>query len=197
MSTSEDTPDAGIKQRVPPGQRLVTKFPVLHVGGIPKFDVAKWDFRVFGEVQKEIRLSYAEFMALPHTTIKTDIHCVTGWSMLDTEWEGIRLTDLLKLVEMTPQAAFVTQHCEGSYTTNTPLRALLDDDVLLAFGFNGAGLAPEHGGPLRTLVPKLYLWKSGKWVRGIEFMQKDRLGFWEQRGYHNGADPWREERYSF
>jgi DMSO/TMAO reductase YedYZ molybdopterin-dependent catalytic subunit len=197
MSTPEGTPDAGTKKRVPPGQRLVTNFPVLHVGGIPKFEPAKWDFRVFGEVEQEIRLSYAEFMALPHTTIKTDIHCVTGWSMLDTEWEGIRFTDLLKLVELTPQAAFVTQHCEGRYTTNTPLSAVLDDDVLLAFRFNGADLAPEHGGPLRLLVPKLYLWKSGKWVRGIEFMQKDRLGFWEQRGYHNGADPWREERYSF
>lgn len=190
------TKETADPSRVPHGQHLTTKFPVLHVGSIPKFDPKTWDFKVVGAVKQELRLNYDQFMSLPHSSMTVDIHCVTTWSMLDTRWEGIKFTDFMKLVEPNPDATHVMQLCEGGYTTNTPLSALLDDDVMFGFRFNGADLEPAHGWPLRLVVPKLYLWKSGKWVRGLEFMTHDRKGFWEQRGYHNNGDPWREERYS-
>jgi DMSO/TMAO reductase YedYZ molybdopterin-dependent catalytic subunit len=182
--------------RVPPGQRLTEKFPVLHYGSIPKFDREKWDLRIFGLVEDPITMSYNQLLELPTTRIVADIHCVTGWSKLDTTWEGVLFRDLVKLVEVKPDAMFVMAHCEQAFTTNVPLDVLMDDDVLLAYRYDDLPLPPEHGYPLRLVVPKKYFWKSAKWVRGLEMMAQDRLGFWEVRGYHNDADPWKEERYA-
>ena len=185
-----------MNNRIPPGQRLVSRLPVLHYGPIPVFDPASWNLRLFGLVANEITLSYDQVTALPSKRLITDIHCVTRWSMLDTIWEGVPVSALVEQVEPLPAAAFVVAHCDGGYTTNLPLEALLDDDVLLAFGYDDQPLPARYGHPLRLLVPKRYLWKSAKWVRAIEFTSADRPGFWEVRGYHNEGDPWREERYS-
>ena len=182
--------------RVPPGQRVTEKFPVLHYGSIPRFDPQTWDFKVFGLVEETPSLSYDEFLALPTIRIVADIHCVTGWSKLDTVWEGVPFHEVVKLVQVKPEARFVMAHCEQGFTANLPLEVLMDDDVLFAYRYDDAPLAPEHGYPLRLVVPKRYFWKSAKWVRGLEFMAGDRLGFWEVRGYHNNADPWKEERYA-
>jgi DMSO/TMAO reductase YedYZ molybdopterin-dependent catalytic subunit len=182
--------------RVPPGQRVTEKFPVLHYGSIPKFDPQTWDFKISGLVEEPLALSYDEFLALPKIRIVADIHCVTGWSKLDTVWEGVPFQEVVKLVQIKPEAKFVLVHCEQGFTTNLPLEILMDDDVLFAYRYDDAPLTPEHGYPLRLVVPKKYFWKSAKWVRGLEFMARDRLGFWEVRGYHNNADPWKEERYS-
>lgn len=182
--------------RVPPGQRLTDRFPVLHYGSIPKFDRETWDLRVFGLVADPVTISYDQLLALPATRIVADIHCVTGWSKLDTIWEGVLFRNLMKAVEINPNAMFVMVHCEQGFTTSVPLDVLMDDDVLLAYRYDDLPLTPEHGYPLRLVVPKKYFWKSAKWVRGLEMMAQDRLGFWEVRGYHNNADPWKEERYS-
>ncbi|KXK21480.1 MAG: molybdopterin binding oxidoreductase [Chloroflexi bacterium OLB15] len=180
--------------RLPPGQSLTLDFPVLHYGGIPQFNPETWDMRVFGLVDQEMRWNWQEFQALPAVKIATDIHCVTRWSKFDTEWEGILFRDFVKLFGVKPEAKYVIAHCDGDYTTNTPLNIMYDDDVLLAYKFNGQYLAPEHGFPVRTLVPKRYFWKSAKWLRALEFSPVDKPGFWEQAGYHNEGDPWREER---
>ena len=182
--------------RVPPGQKLTDKFPVLHYGSVPKFDPQTWDFRVFGLVEEPLTLSYAEVTALPAVRMVADIHCVTGWSKLDTVWEGVPFRDVMDLARPKPEAGFVMVHCEQGYDTNLPLEVAMDDDVLLAYSYNDAPLAPEHGYPLRLVVPKRYFWKSAKWVRGLELMAQDRRGFWEVRGYHNDGDPWKEERYA-
>lgn len=183
-------------ERVPPGQRVTEKFPVLHYGSIPAFDRDTWDLKVFGLVEEPLTLSYGQVLELPTTRVVADIHCVTGWSKLDTVWEGALFQELMKLVQIKPEARFVMVHCEQGFTTNVPLEVLMDDDVLLAYRYEDAPLTPEHGYPLRLVVPKRYFWKSAKWVRGLELMARDRLGFWEVRGYHNNADPWKEERYS-
>ncbi len=180
--------------RLPPGQSLTLDFPVLHYGGIPQFNPETWDMRVFGLVDQEMRWNWQEFQALPTVKIATDIHCVTRWSKFDTEWEGILFRDFVKLFGVKPEAKYVIAHCDGDYTTNTPLNIMYDDDVLLAYKFDGQYLAPEHGFPVRTLVPKRYFWKSAKWLRALEFSPVDKPGFWEQAGYHNEGDPWREER---
>ncbi len=182
--------------RLPPGQSLTQKFPVLTYGPTPPFNEATWDLRVFGEVEQEKRWNWAEFQQLPTVTITTDIHCVTRWSKFDTTWEGVLFRDFMKLAGVKESAKYVIAHCEYSYTTNTPLEIMLDDDVLLAYKYNGEFLDPDHGFPVRTLVPKRYFWKSAKWVRGLEFSAHDKPGFWEQGGYHNEADPWKEERFS-
>ncbi len=182
--------------RLPPGQSLTQKFPVLHYGPTPTFNEATWDLRVFGEVQQEERWNWQAFQALPTVKITTDIHCVTRWSKFDTEWEGVRFRDFIDLFGITDQAKFVIAHCEYGYTTNTPLDIMLDDDVLLAYKYDGQFLDAEHGYPLRTLVPKRYLWKSAKWLRALEFSAVDKPGFWENNGYHNEGDPFKEERYS-
>ena len=182
--------------RLPPGQSLTLKFPVLHYGPEPTFNEATWDLHVFGEVKQEKRWRWQEFLALPTVKITTDIHCVTRWSKFDTEWEGVRFRDFIDLFGITDQAKFVIAHCEYGYTTNTPLEIMMDDDVVLAYKFDGQFLTSEHGFPLRTLVPKRYFWKSAKWVRGIEFSPVDKPGFWENSGYHNEGDPFKEERYS-
>ncbi len=183
--------------RIPPGQRVVKTLPVLHVGPIPPFDPERWNFRVFGLVEEEVTFSYQEILQMPVTRVVADVHCVTGWSVLDTVWEGVSPRELLKRVKVLPDARFVLVHSEYGYTTNLPLEALLDDDVVLAYRLNGAPLPPEHGYPLRLVVPKRYLWKSAKWVRAFELLAEDKPGYWEQRGYHNNADPWKEERYGF
>lgn len=185
-----------MRDRVPPGQYETEKWPVLHSGSIPRFDPARWDFRVFGEVEVLQRLSYQEFGALPKVTVACDIHCVTAWSKLGVTFEGVAAKTVLDLAKVKPSAKFVMVHAEQGYEANLPLSYLLADDALFAWRADGKDLTPEHGWPLRLVVPRLYFWKSAKWVRGLELMKEDRAGFWERNGYHNNADPWREERYS-
>lgn len=180
--------------RLPPGQSLTQKFPVLHYGVVPGFAPQTWDLRVFGEVKREMRWTWDEFLALPTVTLQTDIHCVTRWSMFDTVWEGVRVRDFVELFGLTPEVRFVIAHCENDYTTNVPLDIMLEENVLLAYKFGGEFLTPDHGFPLRTLIPSRYFWKSAKWLRALEFTREDRPGFWEQAGYHNEGDPWKEER---
>jgi DMSO/TMAO reductase YedYZ molybdopterin-dependent catalytic subunit len=181
--------------RLPPGQSLTLKFPVLHYGPVPPFNKDTWTLRAFGLVEDEKTWTWDEFQQLPTVIVNTDIHCVTRWSKLDTDWEGVLFRDFVELVGVKPEAKFVIAHCEYGFTANMPLEAMLDDDVLLAYKYDGKYLEPDHGFPLRTFVPKRYFWKSAKWLRGVEFTDVDRPGFWEQAGYHNDADPWKEERY--
>jgi DMSO/TMAO reductase YedYZ molybdopterin-dependent catalytic subunit len=168
---------------------------VLHAGTIPRFSEASWDFRVFGLVEQPLRFTWPEFQALPRVRVVSDIHCVTTWSRFDNRWEGVAAREVLRRAAPRPEARFVVVHAEQGYTANLPLEALLDEDVLFADAHDGKPLTPEHGSPLRLVVPKRYFWKSAKWVRGIEMTAEDRPGFWEVRGYNNSADPWREQRY--
>ena len=186
-----------VARRVPPGQRLVKGWPVLHVGPIPKFDEAEWDFEVTGFVENPITLSYAELKALPSADVQADMHCVTGWSTLDNVWTGVSFRTLAEMARPKPEANWVITHCDYGYTSNLSLEAMIDDDVLVAWAHNGEPLAPEHGFPLRLVVPKRYAWKSAKWLRGLEFIERNQRGYWEVRGYHTHADPWPEERYSY
>jgi DMSO/TMAO reductase YedYZ molybdopterin-dependent catalytic subunit len=190
------TQDPAIAGRIPPGQYRTEKFPVLHYGSTPKTELATWDFKVFGEVDSPFTLTWTEFKALPRKTVQTDIHCVTRWTKLDTTWEGVPIQEILGRAQLRSSAGFVLAHSEQGYTANMPLSVLDDDDVLLADTFGGQPLELEHGWPLRLLVPKRYFWKSAKWIRGLEFVDHDILGFWERYGYNNDADPWREERFS-
>src|SRR3954454_5502959 len=184
-------------ERVPPDQYLTERFPVLTVGPNPDFDLADWDLRNFGEVDNELTLSWDDLLALPQKEVKTDIHCVTRWSKLDTTWVGVALSELLRRAGVKPSGKFVMAYSDGGYTTNVPLDAALDDDVLVAHTYAGKPLEHDHGAPLRLLVPKRYFWKSAKFLRRLEIMSEDRMGFWELNGYHNDADPWREERHWF
>ena len=186
-----------IAKRVPPGQRLVKGWPVLHVGPIPKFNEAEWDFQVDGLVENPYTLSYAELKALPNVTVQADMHCVTGWTTLDNSWTGVSFRTLVERARPKPEAKWVVTHCDYGYTSDLSLQAMEDDDVLVAWAHNGEPLAPEHGFPLRLVVPKRYAWKSAKWLRGLEFTDHNTRGFWELRGYHIHADPWPEERYSY
>ena len=188
------SPDAAA--RTPPGQYLTEKFPILHYGSTPKTNLATWDLRVFGLVGAPFTLTWDQFKALPRKSITVDIHCVTRWSKLDTAWEGVPIQAVLELAQLQPATTHVIAHGEQGYTTNMPLSVLDDDDVLLADTFGGEPLELEHGYPLRLLVPKRYFWKSAKWLRGLEFLDHDVAGFWERYGYHNAADPWKEERFS-
>jgi DMSO/TMAO reductase YedYZ molybdopterin-dependent catalytic subunit len=183
-------------QRVPPGQHLTEKWPVLTYGATPRFDPRTWTFRCFGLVEQEIVWTWEEFLRLPRVEITSDVHCVTHWSLLDSRWEGVHIRELLKHVRIKPEAIAVMAHADPDYTTNLLLEELIDDDVLLALKRNGRDLEPDHGGPCRLVVPKLYFWKSAKWVRGFEFMAVNAPGFWEENGYHMHADPWKEERFS-
>jgi DMSO/TMAO reductase YedYZ molybdopterin-dependent catalytic subunit len=189
----ERRPDGS--DRLPPGQYLTKKWPVLSYESTPRFDAAKYRFKVWGEVEQPLELTWEELLALPRTRLTTDIHCVTTWSRYDNDWEGIHIRTILERVKPTSEAHFVMADSFTGYTTNLPLTALNDDDVLIALKHNGQDLEPEHGGPIRLVVPKLYFYKSAKWLSGLEFMQEDRPGFWEIRGYSNSADPWKEERY--
>jgi len=182
--------------RVPPGQRVTSRFPVLHVGPVPGFDSKTWDFVVEGLVANSVRLGFDEFLNLPKVVRVSDFHCVTGWSRLDNRWEGVLFKTVADLVKPLVEAKYVTIVCEEDFTTSLPLADLLDDDVLLAYGFEGKPLEPVHGGPLRLVVPKKYAYKSAKWVRKLRFTKDQELGYWEQRGYSNTADPWKEERYA-
>ena len=188
--------DPAIAERIPPGQYQTEKFPVLHYGSVPQTDLATWDFKVCGEVDNPFTLTWDQFKALPRKTVHTDIHCVTRWTKLDTDWEGVPIQEILELAQVRPTATHVVVHAEQGYTANLPLVVLDDDDVMLADTFDGQPLEPEHGYPLRLLVPKRYFWKSAKWIRGLEFLDHDQLGFWERYGYNNDADPWKEERFS-
>ena len=188
--------DPAHEGRVPPGQYVTEKFPVLHYGSVPRVDLATWDFKVYGEVDNPFTLTWTEFQALPRKQVTTDIHCVTRWTKLDTHWEGVAIQTILELAQVRPSATHVVSHAEQGYTANVPLSVLDDADVLLADTFDGQPLEPEHGYPLRLLIPKKYFWKSSKWVRGLEFLDHDQLGFWERYGYHNDADPWNEERFA-
>jgi DMSO/TMAO reductase YedYZ molybdopterin-dependent catalytic subunit len=184
------------KERIPPNQRVTSKFPVLHVGNIPMFDPRTWDFVVEGLVENTLRLTYEKFLNLPKIVSASDFHCVTGWSKLDNKWEGVSFRTISDLVKPLKNAKYVTIVSEGNYTTSLPLEDLLDDDILLAYRLDGKPLEPEHGGPLRLVVPKKYAYKSGKWLRKLRFTEKRELGYWEKRGYSNSADPWKEERYA-
>ncbi len=188
--------DPAVAERIPPGQYRTEKFPVLHYGSVPSTDLATWDFRVFGEVDNPLTLTWGQYKALPRKTVETDFHCVTRWSKLDTVWEGVPIQEILQLAQVRPTARFVVAHSEQGYTANLPLEVLDDDDVMPADTFAGEPLEAEHGWPLRLLVPKRYFWKSAKWIRGLQFLERDVIGFWERYGYNNNADPWKEERYS-
>lgn len=189
-------PDPSVAHRVPPGQVLTEKWPVLTYGRTPSFDPKRWTFRCFGLVERETSWTWDEFRKLPRVTVRSDIHCVTRWSKLDNEWEGVPARVIIDHVRPRPGAQWVLQHADPDYTTNTALADLRDDGVLLALKHNGRDLEPDHGGPLRLVLPKLYFWKSSKWLRGFEFLDVNPPGFWEQNGYHMNADPWKEERYS-
>jgi DMSO/TMAO reductase YedYZ molybdopterin-dependent catalytic subunit len=182
--------------RLPPGQSLTIKWPVLHYGSVPRFDPAKWDFKINGLVEQPVRLSWEEFRALPQIEVTSDFHCVTRWSRLDNLWNGVRFIDVLDRAKAKPEAEYVLVLAEEGYTANVPLKDLLRPEVLFAFDHDGQPLEPEHGGPLRLIVPHLYAWKSVKWVRGFNLLDHDQLGFWERNGYHEYGDPWKEQRYS-
>ncbi len=192
--------------RLPPGQSLTQKFPVLHYGPVPSFNPATWDFRIWGGAQEEKQWTWDEFNQLPRTRIVMDIHCVTRWSKFDTEWEGVSVRTLVEqgVIALNPTTKHVLQHAEYGFTTNLPLEIVLQDNFLLATHFNGEPITPDHGFPLRGVIghigdqPDLktpYFWKGAKWLRGLQFLTEDQLGFWEQAGYHNEADVWLEQRF--
>ena len=185
------------KEKVPPNQVVAVKWPVLHEGEVPRYqaNLAGWTFKSFGEVEQEMSWEYPAFLALGHQKVRSDFHCVTKWSLLDRDWEGVPFKAFLEAAHVKPTATHVLAHGEGGYTTNVALSQLLRESVMFVHRWNGAPLTPEHGYPLRLFVPHLYAWKSCKWIRGIEFLAGDRPGFWERRGYHMRGDPWREERY--
>ena len=192
--------------RLPPGQSLTQKFPVLHYGPVPEFDPQTWTFEVWGEVEKPLKLTWQEFNQLPRTKLVMDIHCVTRWSKFDTEWEGVSVRQLVEagVIKLMPAAKYVVQHAEFGFTANLPLSVVMADNFLMATHFDGQPLEPDHGAPLRGIVGAIkgrddlmvpYFWKGAKWLRGLQFTAADRPGFWEQAGYHNEADVWKEERF--
>jgi DMSO/TMAO reductase YedYZ molybdopterin-dependent catalytic subunit len=189
--------ERAVADRLPPGQYLTEKWPVLHYGGVPKTDLARWDFSLDGLVEKPVRLSRDELLALPRREVKSDVHCVTRWSLLDSTWAGVPISEVMKLVQLKPEATHVMVRAEQGFTANLSLDDFLRDENMLVDTRNGEPITPEHGWPLRLFVPHLYFWKSAKWVRGLEFMHGDRPGFWEQYGYHMRGDPWQEERYGW
>jgi DMSO/TMAO reductase YedYZ molybdopterin-dependent catalytic subunit len=184
-------------ERLPPGQYLTEKWPVLHAGEVPRVDLATWDFRVDGAVESPLALTFAELTQLPAAEVTVDIHCVTRWSRFDARFRGVRWLDLAARVQPTPAARYAIAHAEHGYTANLPLDVLAHPDVLVAWEADGLPLTPEHGWPLRLVVPSRYFWKSAKWLRRLELVPDDRPGYWERYGYHNDADPAREERYAF
>jgi len=194
----KNLPETRAGERVPPGQFLSKELPVLQYGSVPIYaSLDDWDLRVFGLVEEPLRFTWDELMQLPRKTQTVDVHCVTRWSKLDTTWTGIPWREFVKLIQVKPAATHVMAHCEHGFTANIGLDVLDDDDTMLAFMYAGELLTPEHGYPLRLLVPKKYFWKSAKWLRGIEFMAGDKPGFWESNGYHMEGDPWKEERFGW
>ena len=182
--------------RVPAGQSEVKNFPVLDLGILPDVTKETWSLRLYGLVENELNLNWTTFEAMPQVTDTSDFHCVTRWTRLDMDWQGVKMQDLMMQAAPLDSAKFVTLHAYDGYTTNLPLEALLDDDVILAHSVLGYPLTTAHGGPARLIVPKRYAWKGAKWIKAIEFHAEDKLGFWEVRGYHNDADPWLEQRFS-
>jgi len=206
LGRREDEERYAQEGRLPPGQSLTNKFPVLHYGPVPNFNPATWDFHMWGEVEQEARWNWDEFGKLPRTKLQMDIHCVTRWSKFDTDWEGVSVKKLLDegLIRLKPTAHYVLQHAEYGFTVNLPLEVVLADNFLLATHFNGEPITPDHGYPLRAVVgfipgreelPTPYFWKGAKWLRALEFRAIDKPGFWEQAGYHNEADVWKEQRF--
>ena len=189
------SPDTLRKDRVPPGQRLTDKWPVLHYGSVPKIKPGEWTFRIHGLVEKEKKLSLDEFTSLPMVEVFSDIHCVTTWSRLNNTWEGVSSGALQDLAGIKGEAKYVMVEGAGGFTTNLSLEDFFQPDVLFALKHDGKAITAEHGGPVRLVVPRLYFWKSAKWVTGLRFMAQDEPGFWERAGYHIHGDPWREERY--
>lgn len=193
MATGQE---GSIEGRIPPGQHLTDRFPVLHAGGVQHVDNHDWTLRLSGLVSAERTVTWEQLMYLPAEEILCDIHCVTGWTKLDTRWRGVRVPALLEGSELLPDATFAVIHAEEGWTTSLPVEELFHPDVLIAYEYEGRSLAAEHGGPVRLLVPRLYFWKSAKWLSGIEFVAEDRPGYWESSGYHPLGDPWLEQRYS-
>jgi DMSO/TMAO reductase YedYZ molybdopterin-dependent catalytic subunit len=181
--------------RLPPGQYLTDRFPVLHVGDVPEYAPGEWNMRIFGEVDREFTLDFAQLTSLPSVTITTDIHCVTKWSKFDTTWRGVRVRDLFERAGLRDTATHFVGHAEYGYTANLPLADVLRDDALVVWEYEGEEIEPIHGGPVRIVVPHLYFWKSAKWVRALEVRDSDRPGFWERNGYHMYGDPFREQRF--
>jgi DMSO/TMAO reductase YedYZ molybdopterin-dependent catalytic subunit len=182
--------------RLPPGQSLTLKWPVLHAGGVPRFDPETWDFRIAGLVERPVRLSWAEFSHLPMIEVTADMHCVTRWSRFDVRWEGVPFGEVAKIAKANPEAKYVMVEAEYGYRSNVPLVDLMSPTTLFALKHGGQPLPADHGYPVRLVVPHLYAWKSVKWVRGLEFMKDDAPGFWEQNGYHIYGDPFKEQRFS-
>lgn len=182
--------------RLPPGQSLTLKWPVLHVGSVPRFDPARWDFQIKGLVEQAVRLTWNEFARLPMKEITADMHCVTRWSRFDVRWEGVPFLEVAKLVKIKPEAKHAMILADFGYTSNVPLADLMRPTTLFALKHNGEPLPADHGYPLRLVVPQLYAWKSAKWVRGVEFMADETPGFWEDSGYHIYGDPFKEQRFS-
>jgi DMSO/TMAO reductase YedYZ molybdopterin-dependent catalytic subunit len=187
---------AEVENRLPPGQYLVTDFPVLSAGPTPHTPLDRWSFRLEGLVRSPVSLSWEKFLELPPQRFTVDISCVTKWTKLDTKWVGVSVDTLLQSAEVDPAARYVMAFSDGGYTTNIPLAEMVNGQAFIAYQFDGKPLAPEHGGPTRLVVPHLYFWKSAKWIRGLRFMDHDEAGFWESLGYNMHGDPWKEERYS-
>jgi DMSO/TMAO reductase YedYZ molybdopterin-dependent catalytic subunit len=196
---SPDVLRGGPEERTPPGQTLTAKWPVLHYGSVPKVDPKSenWSLRIFGQVENEYELSYDEIRAMPSIDVVCDIHCVTHWSRLDNTFTGVPTRLIVERARPKPNARYVMCHSEAGFTVNVPLKEFIADDCILAYSWEGKDLTPEHGWPLRGLVPRLYLWKSAKWIRGIELRATDAPGFWEQNGYHMHGDPWTQERFGW
>ena len=182
--------------RLPPGQSLTLKWPVLHYGSVPVFDPDRWDFRIYGLVEAPLRLTWTEFRKLPMVERTSDFHCVTRWSRFDNRWKGVAFREIVQLVKPQAQASYVLAHAEQGYTANIPLSDLDRDEVLLATEHDGQPLSADHGYPVRLIVSHLYAWKSVKWLRSLEFLDQDVPGFWERNGYHMYGDPWKEQRFS-
>lgn len=182
--------------RLPPGQVLTERFPILHEGQIPEIDLATWSLRLFGNVANPLQLSYADLQALPQRQLRCDIHCVTRWSKFDTQWSGVHLSDVLRLLDVQPHGNFVMAHAGNEYQANLTLEDLLHPHSLLALSYEGTALSPQHGWPLRLVVAGRYFWKSAKWLKGLEFIEHERAGFWENNGFHLHADPFLEQRFS-
>jgi DMSO/TMAO reductase YedYZ molybdopterin-dependent catalytic subunit len=183
--------------RLPPGQYLTEKWPVLHAGSVPEVDLATWDLKISGEVERPLSLTWEQLLALPSREVTVDLHCVTRWSRFDTSFSGVHWSEIGKLVSPKPSARYVVAHAEQGFTANMPLAALADERALIAYEAGGEPLTREHGWPVRLVVPSRYFWKSAKWLRGLELLDHDQPGFWERYGYHNDADYWQEQRYSF
>ena len=183
--------------RLPPGQYLTEKWPVLHAGSVPKADLATWDLAVTGEVERDLTLTWEQLLELPSREVTVDIHCVTRWSRFDTTFKGVHWSELAKLVSPKPSVRFVIAHAEQGFTANMPIDAIEDENALIAYEADGEPLTPDHGRPVRLVVPSRYFWKSAKWLRGLELRSTDEPGFWERYGYHNDANYWQEQRYSF